>query len=36
MTKSKTIAKILDPRVTNLGSLGVALQAAARKEAKNG
>jgi hypothetical protein len=30
----KVVAKVLDPRVTNLGSVGEAFVAAARKAAK--
>lgn len=36
MTKKQIVAKTLDPRVTNIGAVGAALVAAARKEAKNG
>lgn len=33
MTRKEIVAKVLDPRVTNIGNVGVALVAAARKEA---
>lgn len=33
MTKQSIISKTLDPRVTNIGAVGAALVAAARKEA---
>ena len=32
MSKRKIVATILDPRINNLGAVGVALVAAARKE----